>query len=70
MSSAVAEIAIPVEETEAYETLLGRVSRRTGKIPPEVLVRHVLAIVPAAEWPVRVEAMDALIRRIESSTRG
>ena len=68
MSSTVAEIAIPVEETEAYETLLGRVGKRTGKIPPEVLVRHVLAIVPAAEWPVRVEAMDALLRRLESAT--
>ncbi len=66
MSSAVAEIAIPAEETEAYETLLGRVSRRTGKVPPEALVRHVLAVVPAAEWPVRVEAMDALIRRIDA----
>ena len=63
---AVAEIIIPVEETEAYETLLGRAFKRTGKIPPEVLVRHVLAIVPAAEWPVRVEAMDALLRRLDA----
>ena len=67
MSSSVAEIANPVEETEAYETLLGRVHKRTGKIAPEDLVRHVLAIVPAGEWPVRVEAMDALLRRIEAS---
>jgi superfamily II DNA or RNA helicase len=67
MASTVAEIAIPVEETEAYETLMGRVFKRTGKIPPEILVRHILAIVPAAEWPVRVEAMDALIRRFDAS---
>ena len=67
MSSSVAEIANPVEETEAYETLLGRVAKRTGKIAAEDLVRHVLAIVPAAEWPVRVEAMDALLRRIDAS---
>ncbi len=67
MSSSVAEIANPVEETEAYETLLGRVAKRTGKITPEDLVRHVLSIVPAGEWPVRVEAMDALLRRIEAS---
>src|SRR5262245_30925010 len=66
MSSTAAEIAIPVEETEAYETLLGRVFKRTGKIPPEVLVRHILEVVPAAEWPVRVEAMDALLRRIDA----
>ena len=66
MSSSVAEIAVPVEETEAYETLLGRAFKRTGKIATEDLVRHVLSIVPAAEWPVRVEAMDALIRRIDA----
>ena len=66
MSSTVAETTIPVEETEAYETLLGRAFKRTGKIPAEVLVKHILAIVPAAEWPVRVEAMDALFRRIDA----
>ncbi len=51
---------------EAYQELLSRAFRKTGKIRPEDLVRHVLGIVPPAEWPVRVEAMDALIRRIES----
>jgi superfamily II DNA or RNA helicase len=30
-------------------------------------VRHVLASVPAEEWPVRQEAMDALLRRLESA---
>jgi superfamily II DNA or RNA helicase len=65
MPSSVAEIDIPIEETEAYQTLLGRVDKRTGKIPPEALVRQVLAIVPASEWPVRVEAMDAILRRLD-----
>ncbi len=67
MSSTVAEVAVPVEETEAYETLIGRVFKRTGKIPPESLVRHILANVPASEWPVRVEAMDALLRRLDAA---
>lgn len=66
MPSIAAEITLPVEETEAYETLLARAVKRTGKIPPEVLVKHILAIVPATEWPVRVEAMDALLRRIDA----
>src|SRR5579875_658376 len=66
MSSTLAETTIPVEETEAYGTLMTRVFKRTGKIPPEVLVRQILSIVPAAEWPVRVEAMDALLRRIDA----
>ena len=69
MSSAVVDLSVPVEETEAYHELLSRVGKRTGKIPPEVLVRHVLACVPAHEWPTRVEAMDALLRRLESARK-
>jgi superfamily II DNA or RNA helicase len=66
MSSSAAELAIPVEETEAYQTLMARVFKRTGKIPPESLARHILAVVPPTEWPVRVEAMDALLRRLDA----
>ncbi len=66
MSTSVAEFDTAIEEMEAYQELLSHAFKRTGKIRPEVLVRHVLGIVPAPEWPVRVEAMDALIRRIES----
>src|SRR5438105_13877893 len=66
MSTSVVELEVSVEESEAYHELLPRALRKTGKIPPEVLVRHVLGVVPAHEWPVRVEAMDALLRRIES----
>ena len=33
MSSAVVEIEVPVEETEAYQELMTRAGRRTGKIP-------------------------------------
>ncbi len=67
MSLTVAEPRLPTEEAEAFETLLARARKRTGKIPPEVLVRHVLAIVPASEWPVRVEALDALFRRLDAA---
>ena len=67
MASSVDESIIPVEETEAYETLMGRAFKRTGKIPREVLVRHILGLVPAAEWPVRVEAMDAMLRRLDAA---
>ena len=62
----VVDLDAAIEEMEAYQELLSRAYKRTGKIRPEVLVRHVLGVVPAAEWPVRVEAMDALIRRIDS----
>ncbi len=55
--------------TEAYQTLLARVGRKSPGIPADLLVRQVLRCVPANEWPVRVEAMDALLRRLESGRR-
>ena len=64
--SDVVDLDAAIEEMEAYQELLSRTYKRTGKVRPEVLVRHVLGIVPATEWPVRVEAMDALIRRFDS----
>jgi hypothetical protein len=60
-----AEPNVAAEETEAYKSLLARVGRKSARIPAEVLVRHVLRAVPPQEWPVRVEAMDALLRRLE-----
>jgi len=69
MVIALAEIEVPVEETEAYQELMSRVGRRNGKVPSDVLVRHVLGCVPANEWPTRVEAMDAVLRRLESARK-
>jgi superfamily II DNA or RNA helicase len=69
MSSAVVDIAGPVEQTEAFQVLMTRVSRRTGKIPADVLVHQVLGCVPPHEWPTRLEAMDAVVRRLESARK-
>src|SRR3954447_11342109 len=73
MSNAIVETEAtaeaPVESTEAYRTLLPRVGRKSPRIPAEVLVRHVLGCVPAEEWPVRFEALEALIRRLEATRR-
>src|SRR5438874_987507 len=57
------------QETEAYRALLGQLGRRTSSIPPEALVRHVMETVPAHEWPVRVEALEALWRRLDSGRK-
>ena len=57
------------EPTEAYQTLMARVGRKSPLIPADLLVRHVLSCVPADEWPARVEAIDALLRRLESGRR-
>lgn len=62
MSGAVVDLELPVAETEAYHELMTRAGRRTGKIPADLMVRHVLSCVPPHEWPTRVEAMDAVLR--------
>ena len=51
------------EESEAERVLLGLARRKTGAIPAEILVRHVLELYHAADWPVKKAAMEALLRR-------
>ena len=63
------ELETAIEHSEAFETLLARVGRKSPVIPPEILVGHVMRCVPADEWPARLEAMDALLRRMESVKR-
>jgi len=58
------ESSTPVDEQEAYQVLLSRAHRKTGSIPPELLVRHVLAVTEGADWPVKREALEALLRRM------
>ena len=69
MSSAVVDYGVPVAETEAYQELMTRAGRRTGNIPADLMVRQVLACVPAHEWPTRVEALDAVLRRLEAARK-
>jgi len=57
--------AFPAEaDAEAYQTLLARAHRKTGGVPPELVVRHILAVTADADWPVRREALEALLRRV------
>ena len=56
--------ATSAPDDEAYQVLLGRAHRKTGAVPPELLVRHVLAVTAEADWPVRREALEALLRRV------
>jgi superfamily II DNA or RNA helicase len=63
------QVALAPEETEAYHVLMARVGKRANPIPAEVLVRHILACVPAREWPTRVEATDAVLRRLDAARR-
>jgi hypothetical protein len=50
-------------EAEARDALLARAQRKTGRVPPDLIVRHVLAVTRGGDWPVQREALDALIRR-------
>ncbi len=69
MTHAIAEFETPVDQTEAYQELFSRHSRKTGKIPPGLIIRHVLSCVPPQEWPTQADAMDAVMRRLESIRR-
>lgn len=51
-------------ETEAYQTLLALAQRRTGRVPPELIARHILSMTRGADWPVQRDAHEAMLRRL------
>jgi superfamily II DNA or RNA helicase len=55
-------------ETETFQALLARAHRQTGGIPPESIVRHVLSVTEGGDWPVRRDALDAVLRRCRSAS--
>ncbi|MBI3047738.1 MAG: DEAD/DEAH box helicase [Acidobacteria bacterium] len=59
--------AIAITESETYQTLLARAHRRTGGVPPESIVRHVLSVTHGGDWPVQHDALDAVLRRCASA---
>ena len=59
--------AIAITQSETYQTLLARAHRRTGGVPPERLVRHVLSVTHGGDWPVQRDALDAVLRRCASA---
>lgn len=56
------------EDTEAYARLLEMVGARSKPIPGELLVQHLLSVTEGADWRVRVDAMEALLRRVKSAS--
>jgi len=54
---------------EARAVLIAAARRRFGRIPPELVVDHVLATTSAADHPVREAALDALVRRMAFAVR-
>lgn len=58
---------ITVTESEAYQTLLARARRRTGGVPAERIVRHVLSVTQGGDWAIERDALDAVLRRCAST---
>jgi superfamily II DNA or RNA helicase len=54
-------------DSEALEALKQLAGRRTLPIPPEALIRHVLALPGAWDWPVRRAGFEAVLRRLSSA---
>jgi hypothetical protein len=60
-------VAIGVTESETYQALIARAHRRTGGVPHESIVRHVLSVTRGGDWPVQRDALDAVLRRCVST---
>jgi superfamily II DNA or RNA helicase len=56
-----------ISDSETFQTLLARAHRRTGRVPPESVVRHVLSIARGGDWPVQRDALEAVLRRCAST---
>ncbi len=54
---------------EARRALLGEAHRKTGAVPPDLLVDHVLATTTGAPWPVQLGAFEAVLRRLAFAKR-
>lgn len=54
----------PLEETETFRTLLSMAEGRTGRVPADLLVRHVMRVTEAGDWPLQRAALDAALRRV------
>jgi hypothetical protein len=54
-------------ESETFQALLLLAEGRTGRIPPDRLVRHVLSVTAQAGWPVQRAALEAALRRLSAA---
>jgi len=60
---------LPEDDSEAARVLRSIAHGKTGRIAPDLLVEHVIAITADAGWPVRRAAMEALLRRLQFAER-
>src|SRR5438874_888180 len=60
----------PEDDSETSRVLLSMAHRKTGRIPGDLLVRHVLSVTAGGDWPLRRGAMEAVLRRCKSVEDG
>jgi hypothetical protein len=58
---------VSIAESETCQALLARAKGRTGRVPAERIVRHVLSVTRGGDWPVQRDALDAVLRRCASA---
>ncbi len=59
----------PHDLAETFRTLVSLAHGKTGAVPDELLVRHVLRITEGGDWALRRAALDAVLRRVEFAAR-
>lgn len=69
-------LSLPVEaprappDAEARANLAAEAHRKTGRVPPALVADHVVAITAGGDWPVRLAALEALLRRVKAAREG
>jgi hypothetical protein len=58
---------VAITESEAYQGLLARAHRRTGVVPADSIVRHVLSITRGGDWALQRDGLEAVLRRFASA---
>jgi superfamily II DNA or RNA helicase len=57
----------PAPEAEALAVLTSHARGKSGPLAPEALARYVLRITPGGDFDIRMAALEALCRRVESA---
>ena len=63
------ESTAPQTMAETLDELRSMAARRTGRIPAELMARHVVAITEGGDWRLRCAAMEAILRRCKFGDR-
>jgi hypothetical protein len=57
----------PTDLAETHAQLTADAHRRTGRVPPELVATHILSVTSGGDWPLRRDALEALLRRVKAA---